>query len=157
MEKVEIDKRDMVDFSNRMSTAVQIGNSIGLGRDDMSILLFVLMGDRKEGNLNEILKKVKLPRAKATYDRDKLRKYCTMLAERMKELDNYGILSIDKHELLRMSKNKEYITIFGMQVLPNVYADIYRILSVNPDYAISTFLGIYEALGKILEFTGAKE
>jgi hypothetical protein len=60
--KVEINKADMVDFSNRMSTAVQIGNSIGLNRDDMSLLLFILMGDAKEGNLNDILKKVKLPR-----------------------------------------------------------------------------------------------
>ena len=73
--KVEINKADMVDFSNRMSTAVQIGNSIGLGRDDMSILLFVLMGDRKEGNLNDILKKVKLPRVAKGYNREKLRKY----------------------------------------------------------------------------------
>ena len=157
MEKVEIDKRDMVDFSNRMSTAVQIGNSIGLNRDDMSLLLFILMGDAKEGNLNDILKKVKLPRVAKGYNREKLRKYCSMIAERMKEIDNYGILSMDKKELIRMSKNNEYITIFGMQVLPMVYADIYRILSINSDYAISTFLGIYEALGKILEFTGAKE
>ena len=31
--KVEINKADMVDFSNRMSTAVQIGNSI-VNRDE---------------------------------------------------------------------------------------------------------------------------
>ncbi len=157
MEKIEIHQKDMTDFSNRMSTAVQIGNSIGLARDDMSLLLFVLMGDAKEGNLNEILKKVKLPRVHKGYSREKLRKYCTMLAERMKEIDSYGILSMDKNELIRMSKNGEYITVFGMQVLPMVYADIYRILSLNPDYAISTFLGIYEALGKVLEFMEAKE
>ena len=40
----------------------EYGNSIGLNRDDMSLLLFILMGDAKEGNLNDILKKVKLPR-----------------------------------------------------------------------------------------------
>lgn len=157
MEKIEVDKKDAVDYSNRLGSVLSIGNSIGLNRDDMALVLFILMGDAKDGNLNEILKKAKLPRVNANYDKAKLRKYCTMLAERLKELDNYGILSMEKKEIIRMSKNKEYLTIFGIQILPNIYADIYRILSVNPDYAISTFLGVYEALGKILDFLGVKK
>ncbi|MCY0870635.1 MAG: hypothetical protein OWT27_08625, partial [Firmicutes bacterium] len=74
MENIKIDKKDMVDFSNRLGSVLSIGNSIGLNRDDMALVLFILMGDAKDGNLNEILKKAKLPRINANYDKAKLRK-----------------------------------------------------------------------------------
>lgn len=152
-EKININKNDITDYENRINGILEISKLMNINNDDIKLLLFMAMGDVKDNvTLTDILAKVKLPRIKSKYNKDKLRQYCTILANRMRELDNYGILDLDGKELLRRTKNKEYLTIYGIQILPLVYADIYRILSTNPDYAINTLLGIYASLGQILKY-----
>ena len=153
-EKIEIAHKQIHDYSMRLRTIAEIGNSIGLSKDETTILMFAVMGDLdKDYKLSEILKKVKLPQVNAKYNTEKLKKYIKYLNRQLKSIANdYGILDLEKGEVLRKSRNGEYITAFGLQVTPYTLQRMIKLLDRAPDYAISTMLGIYEALGKILKF-----
>lgn len=161
MEKVQIEHKQIHDYSMRLRTLTDLAKNMGISEDEMLILMFAVMGDLEDEDkimLSNILKKVHLPRVKAKYNTDKLKRLIELLNRQLKSYaEDYGILNLETQEVLRMSRNGEYITVYGMKVLPYTLHRVIDLLDRNPDYAISILLGIYEALGRILKFLGVEK
>ena len=161
MEKVKIEHKQIHDYSMRLRTIMDIGKSMGLSEEETALLMFAVMGDLEDEEklrVPDVLKKIKLPRVKAKYKTEKLKRWIELLNRQLKAYaEDYGILDLETKEVLRMSRNGEYITVFGVKVLPYTLHRLIDLLDRNPDYAISVLLGIYEALGKILKFLGVEK
>ena len=151
-------KGDIYDFQNRETILIKIGERIGLSGDDLTVLLFSVMGNvsNEDPKLEHVLKKIKLPKVdfEVKYNKKKLKGYIKMLRNQLKEFEDYWIIHIGSRSILKESKNGKYITAFGLSVPYVIYQSIIRILEEKPEYAMKTFLGIYESMGEILEFLG---
>lgn len=161
MDKVQIEHKQIHDYSMRLRTIMDMGKSMGLSEEETALLMFAVMGDLEDEEklrVPDVLKKIKLPRVKAKYKTEKLKRWIELLNRQLKAYaEDYGILDLETKEVLRMSRNGEYITVFGVKVLPYTLHRLIDLLDRNPDYAISVLLGIYEALGKILKFLGVEK
>jgi hypothetical protein len=158
--KVDVKYEEIYDSATRLQTIMPVLEQIGLNNEDITLMAYLVLGNtsgRNEPTLPEILKKVRLPRKKGKYDTAALSRYITMLGNEIASFDKYGIVKMNTQELVKFSQNHKYITVYGMKVMPLTYKNLVRLLTTNPDYVISVFLGIYEALGTILKFLGAIE
>lgn len=149
----KVEHSQLVDYENRIKTISTLAEMIGLNKEDALLLMFLTFGDTAENaSLPDVIKKIKLPNVKGKYNKEKMKRYCRLIANRLKELDNYGIVDLDREAVLRMSRNKEYITVFGMEIIPIVYYNIYHLLVENPDYFVNVILGIKQSLDIIVKF-----
>lgn len=150
----EIQHDRIIDSETRLQIVGMLTELTGMSQDDTALLFFLAMGDVKDvASQKEVLKRVKLPRVRSKYNRNRIRELATMMADRMKEMDQYGILDLKTDpKILKESWNGEYITVFGVKVLPWVYHNIWRMLYVKQDYMIDTILGLKEALDAIVKF-----
>jgi len=142
------------DYSMRLRTLSEVLNATGLTEDDFMVLSYIVMGDLKENpDLKDVLKRVHLPRVKAKYNTEKLKELIALITERLKEIEKeYGIIDLEDRRILKMSRNGEYLTLFGVKVVPYTLRKMRKLLERNPDYAVYTMLGVYESLKVILEF-----
>ena len=155
-EKIEIKHKQIHDYSLRMRTIYEVGRSLELSDDDVTLLLFASMGDLQDEDkilLSNVIKKIHLPKVSAKYNTEKLKRMIKLLNNQLKSIANdYGILKLEDKEIIRRSRNGEYVTIFGVRMIPYTLKRVIALLDRNPDYAVSILLGIYESLGKILKF-----
>lgn len=143
----------IIDSELRVQIIGHLAEMIGLNDDDLMVLWYLIMGDVKDiASPQEILKKIKLPRVRGKYNEKRMKELATMMADRMKELDQYGIIDLDANEIRKNSKNGQYITILGVEMMPLVYVNIWRMLSVKQQYMVDTLLGIKEAIDIIIKF-----
>lgn len=155
---IDIENNKLIDSETRLRLVTHLAELIGLKADDVNILLFMALGDvRETATKPEMLKHIKLPRVTAKYNTKRLRELCSMMADRMKELDQYGILNTTAKEVMKKSRNGEYITLFGMEILPYVYVNTWKMLSYKQDYIVSTLMGLKEALDTTIEFLGIEK
>lgn len=153
VDEIDIPLGKLTDSETRMRLIMDFGKAIGLEHDDIITVMFLALGDVNDVSpLNSILKKVRLPKAKSKYNREKMFSLASMLADRMKELDQYGILTVNPEQVLKRTRNGEYITVFGMETTPLVYHNVWRMLSVKQEYMADTLLGIKEALDLLIKF-----
>ncbi len=148
----------LLDDSVRFSAMAAIAKQMNLTKEDLTILYFCVMGDlREDTDLDRVLKKVRLPQKSVNVDRHRVNIYLGLLKSRMKELDKYGILDLEVNEVMKKSRNGEYMTIFGIKVIPMIYYQFYDALDKHPDYVVGTMIGIRDALDIILEFLGVDD
>ena len=161
----QIRPSDITDSSTRVMAMINLAEAVGLSKDDMQILAFAFLGDVKDGSLLNILQKTHLPKGDIShYNKQKLVLFAKQIAKRMMKFDEYGVLNmnpdgrinINKPEIIKLAKENKYFTVFGVKVLPVLYAGVLEIMARNPEYVLKTFVGIRDALNVILDFVEAK-
>lgn len=150
--KAKVKWNDIYDSSNRTSLIFSVGKSMGLSEEDMELLVFMALGNTGGGNLPEILRKMKLPKADFEYDKDKLEKYREHILKQMKDFDHYGILDMSQNEINKMAVNHKWLTVYSAKIDPVIYMSVYRLLKEKPEYVVSVMAGIRNALDVILNF-----
>ena len=141
------------DSETRIRGIHHLAELINLSNEDLTLLMFLVMGDPADNaSLKDVLQRVKLPRVNAKYSSERLRYLCSLLADRMKDLDSYGVLNMQLDKVEKMSLNGEYMSLYGMDIMPLIYVNTWKMLSYKQDYVITTLLGLKEALDILLNF-----
>lgn len=153
---MKIDQEKLVDYSTRFKSLATLMSEMNLSSGDQTILFFAIMGvPDPDAKISDILKKITLPVHPMKADPEKINMWRDLIVERMRELDNYGILDLEQQDVVKHSRNGKYLTLLGMKIIPMTYWEFYRILMKNPEYAVSVLAGIRDALDVILEFLEA--
>ncbi len=153
--KIEYDK--IYDSSTRIGAIESIGRLIGLTEEEMSILMFAMLGNISDKpNDMELLKKIKIPAVPVKFDEDKVKRYARLLVNQLKDMQNYGVVDMKDNTIHKVSENGKWMTVFGIEVHPVLYNKIIHLLENNPQYILSVLYGTFTALGTILKFIEAE-
>jgi len=151
---MKIDWNDIYDYTDRIETMRTL-----LGESDLnSVITFLILGNiEKNATLPDILKSYNLNSYKLTWNKEKIEKWRGLIIKAMNEFDDYGILDMQKSEIVKVSQNMKYYTIYGHKILPIVYYDFYDKIRNKEEYVISIIYGIYRKLELLIKYFEIRE
>ena len=156
---MKIEHDQLIDDELRMSLIADLSHNIGLSNDDTLILLFSVLGDKQSRNISSVLKKIHFIKREIRLNDEKVRAWIDLISIRIKEFDLEGIIDFDSGKAIikKDTQTGDYLTIFGLKLMPKVYAGFLNVLASNPYYVISTLVNIRNSLDDILKFLEVEE
>ncbi len=150
-----IDMDKVFDSSTRIGIIDGLIGLLGLSEEDAMLLFFAALGNVGGKDVNQILRKLRLPKVKVNINRDKAKRYSQLLASQLKNFDKYGVVRFDNMQIVKASENGNYLSVFGAEINPVIYRKMIYLLDNNPEYVFEVLYGLKDALDLILKFVEA--
>lgn len=149
---------DIYDYSSRWYLLEEVFKLFNFTGDEEKILHFLVAGNVSEKtDMPDVLKKIKLPVGDIKFNKEKVKRWAKYLRKQMEDFDNFGVLRMDKAEILKMSLNGKYLTVATAKINVLVYQRIYELLDENPEYFLQILYGVWKSLGLIIQFLDMEE